>query len=74
MHTDKDKQQSVSGNEVKKDNTNNKNQTTMNVTDTKAITETVKTGEFNMIPIIIGLAIIAVGAGGAYIIYKKKNA
>ena len=35
--------------------------------------ETVKTGETDVMPIIIGLAVIAASAGAAYAIYKKKQ-
>lgn len=35
--------------------------------------QAVKTGEVNIIPVIVALAVIAAGAGGAYIIYKKKK-
>lgn len=35
--------------------------------------QAVKTGEVNIIPVIVALAVIAAGAGGAYIIYRKKK-
>lgn len=35
--------------------------------------QAVKTGEVDIVPIIVGLAVLAVGAGVGYAIYKKKK-
>ena len=45
----------------------------MNANVVKDESAAVKTGEFNMIPIIIGLAVIAAGAGIGYVIYRKRQ-
>ena len=83
MHTDADKA-AASDTEVKKDETKTENKDKgeaktedkdkgeMSVENTNADTETVKTGEFDMLPIILGLGILAVGAAIAYVFYKKK--
>lgn len=57
-------QQTVSGNDMKSG---------MDADTTKGNTETIKTGEFDMRPIIIGLAVISAAAGTGYAIYRKKN-
>lgn len=35
--------------------------------------QAVKTGEVDIVPVIVGLAVLAVGAGIGYVIYKKKK-
>lgn len=39
----------------------------------KNVDQAVKTGEVDIVPIIVGLAVLAVGAGVGYVIYKKKK-
>lgn len=45
----------------------------LSATDVKDGAEVIKTGETNLIPFIISLAVIAAGAGCGYMIYKKKQ-
>lgn len=49
------------------------NSANMSATKSNDDTETVKTGEFDMIPIIGALAAIAIVAGSVYVIYSKKK-
>lgn len=85
--TDKaDKQETVSGNNISnKEDVNSAkagndqkekiegDKSGMSANIMKKDAETVKTGERNIIPIIIGLAVIAAGAGTGFVIYKKKQ-
>lgn len=41
--------------------------------ETKDAGMAVKTGETDIVPLIIGLAVIAAGAGGIYVLYRKKQ-
>ena len=45
----------------------------MSATEVKDDTNVAKTGEVDIVPIIIALAVIAGGAGAAYVLYKKKK-
>lgn len=45
----------------------------MNADVTNDEASVVKTGETNIIPIIVGLAVVAVAAGAGYVIYRKRQ-
>lgn len=52
---------------------NSANDSNMSATDANKNSETIKTGETDIVPVIICLAVIAAGAGIGYVVYKQKK-
>lgn len=63
--TNESNESSVSGNSA--------NDSNMSATDANKNSETIKTGETDIVPVIICLAVIAAGAGIGYVVYKQKK-